>query len=55
MGKHVGMIAGATGIGGTVYAYREASHPVQLRVKQAVDIWNPHEWTAQGPTMMSNT
>lgn len=36
-GKHAGMIAGAICIGGTVSGYHEASHPMQLRVKQAVE------------------
>lgn len=36
-GKHAGMIAGAICLDGTVPGYHEASHPMQLRVKQAVE------------------
>lgn len=36
-GKHAGMIAGAICLGGTASGYHEACHPMQLRVKQAVE------------------
>jgi L-asparaginase II len=37
LGKHVGMVAGAICPGGAVSGYHEACHPMQLRVKQAVE------------------
>lgn len=36
-GKHAGMIAGAICLGGTVSGYHEGWHPMQLRIKQAVE------------------
>lgn len=36
-GKHAGMIAGAMCLGGTVSGYHEDCHPMQLRVKKAVE------------------
>lgn len=36
-GKHAGMIAGAICLGGTVSGYHEDCHPMQLRVKKAVE------------------
>lgn len=36
-GKHAGMITGAIYLGGTVSGYHEACHPMQLRVKPAVE------------------
>lgn len=36
-GKHAGMIAGAICLGGSVSGYHEDCHPIQLRVKKAVE------------------
>lgn len=36
-GKHAGMIAGAICLGGTASGYHEDFHPMQLRVKKAVE------------------
>lgn len=47
-GKHAGMIAGSICLGGTASDYHEACHPMQLRVKQAVeDISGLHKGSVQ--------